>query len=320
MKRLILAASLITLTLSLGACINIFSIFNGGNVDNIENEDRLIAMGQTYLNNMQYEEAYGAFHQVLVLNPANSVAREGIATAYLFWQVPITNIIQAIISENYSLIGMNNLYNASQVVSTNLWFIINGQGDGAITALDNSVNLNYFVFNSLYATFSLIDSDNDGNILADTNDIYTVYPDFSFSNNLPDMMDFVKIAQLVHSLALKTNQFESLFSQSLFSLSNVQNGLVSSEAIAMIDSIRTPMIDIKVEMDSYLTQFNGFTQFGYTDNYEITNLFMLSQYSNDYDALTNDLASIGITNLNDITNTFPELTNFTSILSNYYGL
>ncbi len=322
MKRQIFAAGIILSTLLLASCFNIFAILGHGDPDAFQDDTRLVKMGQAYLNNMEYELAYNSFEQALIINPANSVAREGISTAYLFWKVPLTNIIQAVIDGDYSRIGMNNLYAASRVVSTNLWHIINSDGDRVIPAQDNSINLNFFLFNTVYAAFSLIDSDNDGNILSDTNDIYTVNPDFTFSDNLPNLSNFVEVVHLVYNLSLKTNQFEILYGRSMLSLSNVQNGLTSSEALNIVTGLRTPIEGIKTELDGMLSQFSSYDtlgQFGLSNTSDVTNIIFNQGYTN-YNDLIADLQSVGITNLDSVSNIFPDLTNFGSLISNMYGL
>lgn len=304
------------------SCFNVFALLGHGNPDTYNSEERLVKMGQAYLNNMEYEMAYDAFSQALSINPDNSTAREGVATAYLFWRVPITNVINAIIQEDYALIGMNNLYDASRVVSDNLWYIINGSADGVIPALDNSINLNFFLFNTVYAAFMLIDSDSDGSILADYDDIYTVNPDFSFSNNLPNLSNFVEVVNLVFDIAQKTNQFEILYARSMLSLSNVEGGLSSSSALEILNGLKTPIQAIKAELDGLLAQFSGYdsiSQFGLADPSDVTNLIYNQGYTN-FNELYADLLEVGITNLDSVTNYFPDLLDFGSLLSNMYGL
>ncbi len=312
---------------TLSSCFNLFSLLAPTDPAEVDDVTRLMAIGDQALYDLNYDIAYDAFSKVVTIQPTNSVAIEKMCTAYLFMQIPITNVIATIISGDYSRLGLNHAYQAGSFLSEHLYKIVNDQADGVIPYDDFSVNLNFFVFNTLYAAFFIADTDNDQDIQTDTNDYFIISNDLTFAANLPNLTnDFIKSIQIINAMYDKVNSFMVLVDRSDQSLSLLSNSIHSSEGIALLTNVEAQIESIRLMIETNFSDVSNLTalsQFNLTNVSDITNLIYQSGLTN-YSDFTNQMYGAGITNLEDlqsqVTNIFPDLTNLNSLISNLYGL
>lgn len=322
-KKLLGVYFIFVVLLLFSSCFNIFSIFSVGEPDKITDIDRLLDLGQSHINNMEYEKAYDTYERALELEPANSIALEGICTAYIFWKIPWTNIINAVINSAYSNVNFNTLFDVGAFVSEKLYKIVDKTSDGVIPYNDENLNFNFFFFNTIYGSFYMADTDDDHNVIMDTNDYFVIYPDFSFSNRIDEVTNtFMGAITLIHNMNSRIAMFTIIIEKSEYSLDILENSVSSTEAKGYISNLSVELLAVKNTLSSNISlssNMNTLAQFGFTNNYDITNLFADNNYTN-YDDFTNELAQSGITNMDDMTNYFEDLTNFNEIVSNYFNL
>jgi tetratricopeptide (TPR) repeat protein len=306
------------------SCINIFSIIPGGEPETVDNVNRLLDMGEYYINQFEYEKAYRSYKRALEIEPTNSIALEGASTAYLFWKLPVTEVINAFLEGSLSNINFNTLYDVSGVISPYLYKIINQKADGAIPYNDIGLNVNFFFFNSLYGVFYLVNTSGDGNVVQNTNDLFTINPDLSISNRLDTVTNsFVDSLRLLVLLDKRIPTFDTIVARSEQSLNIVQDSMTSSTAKEMLDGIADSLGELTGFLTDSLSEIEGMTSlshYGIDDANEITNVIGEFYTKDDYDIFTNDLYQAGITNINDVTNYFPDLTNISDIIDDYFGL
>ena len=329
MKLRLYAGLMIVLSFfMLTSCFNVFSLLNPGEPAQVNDISMLLSLGDGYLSSGQYTKAHDAYSQAVVLDPDNSLAIEGLCTAYIYSLIPPTNIIRALITTNYALLDLNKLYDASGFVNDKLYTIVSGAGDGVIPYDDININLNFLLFNTAYAAFIIGDSDQDGNIVQDTNDYLIFFPNLSMSNNLPNTTNFITAIEMLVTINKIIPQFTTLISRTEYSLGIIQNGVYSSlvkTEVSNLSASITAMKDSVLSNFEYISNLTSLAQFGIVDLYDLTNLWQNEGYMpTNYTEFTNAMALAGITNLQDmeaqLTQIFPDLTNFNDLISNYFGL
>lgn len=320
-------------TFLFSSCFNLFSFFAPNQADEItqrvedtENVRTLISLGERSLSMLEYEAAFEAFSKAVSIAPTNTTAIEGMCTAYLFWNIPFTNVLFAALDGSYTNFDLNLLYDVSEMLATNLHKIYESSADGVIPDDDVNLNLNFFIFNSLYGAFYLADTDEDRDVTTDTNDFFVVYPDFTFTNQLPDTLDFVQALSLVSLVSEKLGNFTTLLNYSFDSLDTITNQLRASNTLEFVETVREPLVLVQETLISNLGDISNLTagvQFGITNPYDITNYLESGGYTN-VDVLTNALVEAGFTNmeqlLEEVEDAFPDLTNFEELLTNFYGV
>ncbi|OHD55971.1 MAG: hypothetical protein A2Y33_10960 [Spirochaetes bacterium GWF1_51_8] len=326
--RLFAGTAIIISFFMLTSCFNLFSLLNPGEPATVDNVPMLISLGDGYLSSGEYTKAYDAFEQAVLLDPDNSLAIEGLCTAYIYNLIPPTNIIRALITTNYALLDLNKLYSASGFVHDKLYTIVSGAGDGIIPYNDININLNFLLFNTAYAAFIIGDSDQDGDILWDTNDYLIFFPDLSMSNNLPNTTNFITAIEMLVTINAIIPQFTTLISRTEYSLDIIANSVTSSTVKAEVSNISASITSMKNSVLSnfdYVSNLTSLSQFGISSIEDLTNLWMMDGFMpTNYTDFTNAMAAAGITDLVDmesqLTQIFPDLTNFNDLISNYFGL
>ena len=180
--------------------------------------------------------------------PQNSRAIDGSCTSFLYMRVPLTNLIMDMVSSSFSINGwQNQLYASAAYIHTNLYKIISGQADGVIPANDVNVNLNFYFFNQVYAIYFSVDTDNDGNVVNDPNDLVSIDTSYNVTENGPliaaineepllvtgfgpNPIAALKIIPVSAALSLKYTSFTNDQAQDLAASNNVINGLATSQA------------------------------------------------------------------------------------------
>lgn len=258
-----------------------------------------------------------------------------------------------------NLAPLNTLYNVSYFVSSNLFKIINKEADGEIPYDDYDVNLNFYIFNNFYSIFDLLDSNTNFNIQNDTNDVIVISSDFQIDSNNsklfttinhlqgenPNPFYLLEIPPLIGLLAYKYSNFSNNIEKSEIAISNVYTSLESTNAKALLEELTSGMRIIVSGIEDGITGLSSlsynsntnFNLFSLTNIYEITNIIQITNFqitnndmvtnylqeagygTNDYDKFTNDLAQAGITNVEELTNIVPGLSNISEILSNYFN-
>lgn len=315
----------IFILMTLSSCFNLFSLFAPTDPAQVDDVTRLIAIGQQSLNSLDYQTAYDAFSKAYGLAPSNSVAIEGMCTAYVFLRIPITNVIGSVINGAYSNLGFNNAFGVGEFLSTYLYLIVDGKGDGVIPQDDFSVNINFFMFNTLYAAFFIADTDNDLDVQMDTNDYFLISNDLTFVAVLPDVTNnFIKTLALINAMKVKVNGFVNLIEKSEDSLLLLSNSIHSADGMSYLMSIQYQLFSIKDMIVSNFVQVSNLTamdQFGLSDPNMITNLLFETGVTN-YADFTNQMFEAGITNMSDmesmVTNMYPDLTNFNDLIDQYF--
>ncbi len=335
---------------------NIFSGLNEEDIDKIYDSETLITMGDKYFDEGNYEMAYRAYSRAVMLSPTKSLALEGKARSYIYLKTSISNLLLSLQENNFSNIGgLNKIYDISKVVATSLLPIVDNKSDGNIISNDLDVNLIFYVFNNFYSIYNFLDSDQDNNIENDTGDllcvnenyeidttnslIYTSLKELEGTNANPfKILNFSKMIKQVES---NYNTFNINLSYSDKSLSNVMNQLSSGDTYNLISSISSNFNIVISNINTAITNLsysgNNLNIFSLTNIFDITNIIeftninitndtMITNYfsdagygPDDYDSFTNDLYNSGITNISDITNIFPGMTNIEQVVSNYFN-
>jgi len=300
--------------------LNIFSGFNPSNVDNVNDVNTLLAMGDTYLYNLDYENAFKAYTKVLSLDSDNSLAIEGSCTAYLGMKLSVTNFVLAIMHTNYD--GLKNrLYDVSSYIQRNLYRIVNNEADGVIPYDDVNINFNFFLFNTVHSVFYVADTDNDGDVEYDTNDFLIIASDFTptISPAVTNMINsstntssfnlflYIKLSAIIRTVNDRLDYFDASIARSTNSLNNVKNSLTSTEAKEELDKISEGLItageDVTLAISNLQnTTFNSISIFSLTNAYMITNLLTPAVYFALVNSIytgeppvTNDIALAGYT-------------------------
>jgi hypothetical protein len=298
--------------------VNVFSIFSPTNPDGVEDTLTLVALGDQYLVNLDYTNAFKAYSKAMEKQPNNSRAIEGASTSYLYMRIPFISMMTVLLSSAYTSLNINTLFDVSSYLSTHLYTIIGKSADGVIPYNDVNINLNFYIFNTFSSLFILADTDNDRNIELDTNDLLIISNDFTLTERISGMTNsMISLLGAVNTLNSKKQGYYTAFTNSLVSLEYVNNALVTTEAKAMLQGIITPISGFGSGIDSIFSNFqhlNLTNTFGVGNYNLITNLF-----TNNYTVFTNQLYQEGITNPNDITNIIPDFTNSYGALTNYYG-
>ncbi len=340
---------------------NVYSPTNPTNIDDVQDSEVLIAMGDEYFENGDYENAFKAYLRAESLSPTKSRAIEGKVNAYIAMKIHITNFIVAFQENDYSKVGdLNLLYDVSRFASINLYKIINNETNNKIPYDDINVNLNYYLFGNFFSIFYFIDYNTNYNIVNDTNDLIVLksYNEIDTNNskffktlsildeNPPNPFKMLEIVNIASTLIAGQQTLKSNLGKVDQSINNILNNLVSTEArdfvISITNLVYSNFTKSILDMDELLKSLNlsntNISISMFTNIFEITNLIsltnieitnddMITDYifdagynTNDYDSLTNDLYNAGITNLNDITNIIPSMTNISSVVSNYFDL
>jgi hypothetical protein len=232
--------------LTLTSCFNLFSLLAPTDPAEVDDVTRLIAIGQQSLNELDYQTAYDAFSKAFSIAPTNSIAIEGMCTAYVFLNFQITNVIGSIVSGAYSNLGFNTAFQVGAFLSEYLYLFVDGKADGVIPQDDFSVNINFFMFNTLYAAFFIADTDNDLNVQMDTNDYFLISNDLSFTAVLPDVTNnFIQTLKLINAMRNKVNGFVNLIEKSEDSLLLLSNSIHSTEAMTYLLEIESTLFSIK---------------------------------------------------------------------------
>jgi len=275
MKSIYLLLSSVLFLLLFSSCaINIFSVFNPANPNGVNDPNTLVEMGDMYLSELEYTNAFNCYSKAMSLAPRNSRAIDGACTAFLYMRIPETNLIIQMVSSRFSIAGMqNNLYAASSYIHTNLYKIISGQADGVIPANDVNVNLNFYFFNQLYSILFTIDTDNDGNIVNDPNDCLSIDNNLNITENpimvnalnatnllgtgpgpLLNPIATLKIIPVTAALNAKYIAFTNDQVQTALASNNVVNGLITSQARQEFNQIANTL---GTGMNNVLNMFNS---------------------------------------------------------------
>ena len=361
--KIILNVYILFLFLIIASCgLNFFSVFTPTNTDAENNVSSLLIIGDNDLNNLDYTNAYKAYLKAMTLSPTNSRAIEGVCTAYLYMKIPITDVFSAVLSASYNKIGMNKLFDVSSFLATNLEKIIDNKADGVIPYNDVNINLNFFIFNSLYSIFYFADSDDNKNIENDSNDVFLISANFkpdinpavtNLLNKATNKNSFNPFAMAKVSSMLKPVKPRYLFftnniNKSYACLAVVEKALSSADTIQKLNSITSIMSDNVNSLTNFFNLLDNTNSGSSISPVYFTNIFMITNivtnafavstniitndnvvtnlissggYSpGDYNQFTNDMQSGGVTNLSDMTNIAPGLSNINIIVTNYFGL
>ncbi|MCX7820703.1 MAG: tetratricopeptide repeat protein [Brevinematales bacterium] len=336
---------------------NVFSPANSTNIDEIYDSEVLISMGDKYFEEGDYALAYKAYSRAAMLSPNKSFALEGKARSYIFLKTSYTNLISSLQQNNFSNIGgLNKIYDISKVVALSLFAIINNSADGKISSSDLDVNFVFYIFNNFYSIYDFLDSDFDNNIENDTGDLLCINQNYEIDTtnsriyiSLKELegtnanpFKLLAFSKMVKTLNLRYNSYKTNLSYSLKSLSNIYSSLSSEATSNLIMPVISNFTIVISNVDTAFTNlsYSGtnintlnltnifditnlivFTNINITNNAMVTNYFMDAGYGpDDYNSFTNDLYNSGITNMSDITNIFPGLTNINQISSNYFNL
>ncbi len=299
MKGLYLFIFIIFLAAFFNSCsFNLFSVFNPSNSTNVYDVNTLVAMGDYYLNNLDYTNAYNCYSKAMALAPNNSRAIEGSCTCYLYERIPLTNLVTLIISSSYSIGGLQNkLYDSSSYIHNHLYRIINNQADGVIPAKDVNINLNFYFFNEIYSIFFTVDTDNDGNVQNDTNDFISIDSSFNVTQNPvltnaislitsltnlsgPNPIDALKVVPVMSVLNQKLSVLTNNQAESAIAASNIINSLLSSQAKQEFSQMTSSIGGVVNSLASLLSNLNvtnnvlQISPLNITNYFEITGAFV----------------------------------------------
>jgi hypothetical protein len=297
--RFLALSSILLSALTASCAFNIFSVFNPTDPSGVSDPNTLVAMGDDYLASLEYTNAFNCYSRAMSLAPKNSRAIDGACTSFLYMRVPMTNLIMAMVSSSFSINGWQNaIYASAAYIHTNLYKIISGQADGVIPANDVNVNLNFYFFNQIYAIFFSVDTDNDGNVVNDPNDLISIDTSYNVNENPPlvnainDIGKFnsagpglnpiqaLNIIPVSAALSLKYTSFTNDQAQDLVASNNVINGLATSQAkqefiqitsafTSGMNNINTLFNSVNVALPFPLTG----TLFDFTNYFQLTGAF-----------------------------------------------
>jgi len=331
--------SLFFCIISASSCFNLFSSFEPSNPQYISNVDTLISMGDSELQNDKdtnnYMKAYRAYRRAVELSPTNSLAIQGMCTAYLYMKIPFTNFILAIMNKDLSKIpgGLPVLFDVSRFISTNLKKIVFGSGDQILTPNDINININFFIFNSFYSLLDFIDINENSQFLNDPDDLFTLT---SINLNKPGITNnfwklsnnFIETVILAGKISPKTVIFMDSLNKSELVISNTLLSVHTKVVKGSLSNISAVITDLKFLISQQLSNIN-FLEGSYS-NLSFTNMLSLIGYTNSSlldpsFLITNFLASSGISNFSQISQTFSNknynITNsvqFTTFLTNIF--
>ncbi len=304
----------------LSCSYNIFSPFNPSSPNNVNDVDTLIALGDYYLNNLDYSDAFNAYSKAMGLAPQNSRAIEGSCTSYLFMRIPVTNLILSILNKSYSIKGLKNkLFDVSTYIQAHLYTIINNQADGVIPANDVNINLNFYFFNDIYSLFFFIDTDNNGDVENDTNDLISIDDNFnpatsarlsnavSIMTNISNLINPIALLKVVPIMVI-INQKENFITNNLKrsdqAMSNVISALASDQAKQELSGITSQIGGAINSLLSIINMFN--TNYTFSLVYPPPPIPLGVTYNFAINPL-------GLTNYYSITNSIPIYTNITAL-------
>ena len=251
-----------------------FSIFNPSDPAGVQDVNSLIAIGDRYMANMDYENAYKAYSNAYVINPTNSLVIEGLCTSYLFWQIPITNVITSSISGKFESLSKNKFYNVTAFIAPKMATILKGKATSEIAANDMTISVHYFLYNTLYAVFYLADSDGDMNLQNDSNDFITFTNDgFGFSYNIPNQTNFVEVIKLMNVVNKNLKVFRAFVKESSNVLIVIQNSVSSKQAKDFVGQVTNFVFGTMKELNTQLSAFENITG---------TNQFLAAQFQRYY--------------------------------------
>ncbi|MGC8770339.1 MAG: hypothetical protein ACP5Q5_03725 [Brevinematia bacterium] len=350
---------LVLLLISIVSCsvYNVFSPANPSNIDEIYDSEVLISMGDKYFEEGDYALAYKAYSRAAMLSPNKSLALEGKARSYIFLKTSYTNLLSSLGGNNFSNIGgLNKIYDISKVVALSLFPIIDSSADGKISFDDLDVNFVFYIFNNFYSIYDFLDSDRDNNIELDNGDLLCINQNYEIDTTNSKIYISLKelegtnanpfkilaFSKMIQTLNFRYNIYKTNLSYSAKSLTNIENNLTSEATsnlilpivsnfnivISNVDTVFTNLSYSGTNVNALtltnifdITNLIVFTNINITNDDMVTNFFLDAGYGpDDYDAFTNDLYNSGITNMVDITNIFPGLTNIDQISSNYFNL
>ncbi len=273
------------------SCVNLFSVFTPKEAGQTGNPQELVALGQYYMQQMDYDKAYMAYTNALALDSDNALALEGSAAAYFYIKVGSTNVLQAALNlaqSNMSgvtnvdavsvfgpYINVQDLYDAFHYMSGNYEIIVSGNADASLSQNDSAVALFYVASAALDTVFQLVDLDGDGIITNDPDDMVT------FTNLNPFVLN----------------------GDSNTSIPGVPL-LFESTALGITNDLFTLVDDLTNGTNSLMSKTNQFI--GEITNVLMSNVFAL--FSNNELGITDDLTIV--TNLLDkLTNEIGPITN-----------
>ncbi|URA10694.1 tetratricopeptide repeat protein [Thermospira aquatica] len=299
---------------------NVLSVFNITDPTKETNVEYLLGLGEYYIQNMEYDKAYQMYSRAVELEPDNAKALEGQATAALYKEIPFTNVVLAIVKNNSTLIPQNGLYRAAGLISSNMLTIMQGKAKG-LDSNDVQINTVFFLIGNLWAVFLELDSNGNGNVENDTRDLFILNQDFTIENNTTNR-SFVDLAQAGITFQRRRPLIINLLDYSDIALSNILGQLQSEQTREFFASLTSGFSAIRSSVEDVLQMSGSVTNLlGNNDPDSITNLIGEGGYApGDYTTFTNDLASIGITNWLELTNSFPDLGGGFDAISNYFGL
>lgn len=303
---------------------NLYSVFNPTDTSTVTSAETLVAMGEEYLTDGKYDSALVAFEKAIQLDPRNSRAREGACTAKMFSIFNYSDLMKIAGEGGLTNLNFNDIYLVSSYMGNTLWPIINGSCDGKIPANDVAINFDFLLFNSLYSIFYIADTDGDINIQGDNDDLFTLTNGMEIVSNIDrfstlDTNTLSELLGLVNIINNKQAFFHTMLSRSKVSLMNITNQMRSSNTIDFITNNLTSQIDsLTFQMDS---QLSNLTALDITNTLQIPDLGAISNFiPATYEDFTNLLAEANITNIYDVTNLVPDLTNVIDWLTNYYDV
>lgn len=308
-----------------GCSANIFSYLNPTNPDLVNDANVLVAMGDNYVNKLDYTNAYRAYTRALLFAPKNSRAMEGASLAYIYMHFTFNELFTCIMSGSFTSLGANGFYKVSRVATQNLMNIVIGNSDGVIPANDVNDNLNFFIFCGYYAVFYLIDSDNDGDIDSDTNDYIIMDSNFITSNRVFEVIgtnlinsNMVPIIGMANTFYhIKRVGYTNMRYWSDRSLGIIGSSLYNTNTLEVVKKISNVFVTYDTNFDTFFKFFETNSLVDLIGGGDPTNLMFF--FNTNYDVFTNQVYLEGMWPPSDISNAMPDMTNIYPILTNYYG-
>lgn len=325
-KFVIIYILLVFIGLAVSACsANIFSYLNPTDPGVVNDVNILVAMGDNYVNKMDYTNAYAAYSRAVALDPRNSRAMEGSALAYIYMHYTFNQIFTCIMNHDFTSLGANGFYKVSREVTRNLINIVNGNSDGVIPSTDVNDNLNFFIFCGYYSVFYLIDTDNDGDIDSDTNDYIIMDSNYVTSNRVFDVIatnltnrNMVPIIGMAYTFNhIKKTGYTNLRYWSDRSLGILSSSLYNASTLAIINQMSNIFVNYDTNFGTFFSFFETNKLIDMIGGGDPTNLTLF--FTNDYDVFINQVYLEGIWPPSAITNAMPDMTNVYPILQTNYG-
>ncbi len=340
------------LALVITSC-NIYSGLAPSDINSVSDNTTLIAMAQQFMRAGNYQKAYDAYNKVVQNDPKNSVAIEGLCTAYFYKEINAADFISNIGANGKAGLApmANDLYRISGFIKNNLRTIIDQNADGVVDYKNINVNLNFYIFNTIYAVFRISDFDQNGIIINDPKDILTFDNNMNTINNLGNGNFTNNIIQALKTYNILINNmrnFDNDFALTLRSDGYIESQLSSTNVRQYFHTITSNILSIKESLDDTLSNITKSTDYtlsygSFLSNMGVTNVspsnvdatisnYLALKYTPDHPGYSNFLSdttvNTGGTNVSDfvslMTNTFPDLsTNVGGIylsVTNYFGI